>query len=179
MLRRLFTVLSVLSLVLCLATLALWALSYRWGMEASGTWDYYSATGLRYGTSPEYQRYHRLGVSAGRAYVQWLQSTPADPRRPIQKIVAGYPLSFPLHPSVGGFSLARSHSDYPTADSYYELAWPLWLPAVLFAILPARRFLLRKRFHEGLCAHCGYNLAGNISGVCPECGMPVPQDAIA
>jgi hypothetical protein len=36
------TVLSVLSLVLCLATLALWRLSYRWGMEASGTGDYYS-----------------------------------------------------------------------------------------------------------------------------------------
>jgi uncharacterized RDD family membrane protein YckC len=25
-----------------------------------------------------------------------------------------------------------------------------------------------------LCAHCGYNLRGNVSGVCPECGRPIP-----
>ena len=24
------------------------------------------------------------------------------------------------------------------------------------------------------CQHCGYSLAGNVSGVCPECGTPVP-----
>jgi hypothetical protein len=29
------------------------------------------------------------------------------------------------------------------------------------------------------CAHCGYNLTGNVSGVCPECGNAVPPDVIA
>ncbi len=24
------------------------------------------------------------------------------------------------------------------------------------------------------CEHCGYNLTGNVSGICPECGTPVP-----
>ena len=28
----------------------------------------------------------------------------------------------------------------------------------------------RKRLAEGHCCHCGYNLTGNVSGVCPECG---------
>ncbi|MBI5763647.1 MAG: hypothetical protein HZA51_09005 [Planctomycetes bacterium] len=23
------------------------------------------------------------------------------------------------------------------------------------------------------CLHCGYNLNGNVSGICPECGKPV------
>lgn len=26
---------------------------------------------------------------------------------------------------------------------------------------------------EGSCGTCGYNLTGNVSGVCPECGTPV------
>jgi uncharacterized RDD family membrane protein YckC len=26
-----------------------------------------------------------------------------------------------------------------------------------------------------LCGQCGYDLRGNVSGVCPECGTPVPQ----
>lgn len=26
---------------------------------------------------------------------------------------------------------------------------------------------------RSLCLHCGYDLTGNVSGVCPECGKPV------
>ncbi len=33
------------------------------------------------------------------------------------------------------------------------------------------RTMLRERGHE-LCVPCGYDLTGNISGVCPECGNP-------
>jgi hypothetical protein len=29
--------------------------------------------------------------------------------------------------------------------------------------------------HGPLCSSCGYNLTGNISGVCPECGIPIVQ----
>ncbi len=35
---------------------------------------------------------------------------------------------------------------------------------------PVRRWRRRKR---NLCVHCGYNLTGNTSGVCPECGTAV------
>jgi hypothetical protein len=28
----------------------------------------------------------------------------------------------------------------------------------------------RKRLAEGQCKLCGYDLTGNVSGVCPECG---------
>lgn len=31
------------------------------------------------------------------------------------------------------------------------------------------------REREGLCESCGYNLTGNTSGVCPECGTAVPE----
>jgi hypothetical protein len=26
------------------------------------------------------------------------------------------------------------------------------------------------------CGQCGYNLTGNISGICPECGWIIPED---
>ena len=38
---------------------------------------------------------------------------------------------------------------------------------------PLRRWRRRKR---GLCLHCGYNLTGNTSGVCPECAQKIEGD---
>jgi hypothetical protein len=30
----------------------------------------------------------------------------------------------------------------------------------------------RRRRQAGRCAKCGYDLTGNVTGVCPECGRP-------
>jgi len=32
----------------------------------------------------------------------------------------------------------------------------------------------RRRRLPGFCRKCGYNLTGNVSGICPECGTPIP-----
>jgi len=54
----------------------------------------------------------------------------------------------------------------------------IWL-CVALAIFPTIWIFLRltdgpriasMRRRSGLCVHCGYNLTGNTSGVCPECG---------
>lgn len=45
------------------------------------------------------------------------------------------------------------------------LAWPL-----LVALGVLRR---RRRAPHGCCAGCGYDLTGNLSGRCPECGAAV------
>jgi hypothetical protein len=37
------------------------------------------------------------------------------------------------------------------------------------------RRLRRKRSERGQCVECGYSLAGNVSGVCPECGRRVEK----
>jgi RNA polymerase subunit RPABC4/transcription elongation factor Spt4 len=29
---------------------------------------------------------------------------------------------------------------------------------------------------EPHCVNCDYNLTGNESGMCPECGTPIPED---
>ena len=50
------------------------------------------------------------------------------------------------------------------------------LPLIpLFAIWPTIAFIRGpyrrcRRRRKGLCLRCGYNLSGNVSGVCPECG---------
>ena len=31
----------------------------------------------------------------------------------------------------------------------------------------------RRRNRPGLCVSCGYNLTGNVSGICPECGSAI------
>ena len=58
---------------------------------------------------------------------------------------------------------------------------PEWALAVAFALLPslvlskrALKFAQRRR-RVGCCINCGYNLTGNVSGVCPECGKPIPK----
>lgn len=56
-----------------------------------------------------------------------------------------------------------------------------WPPVVIVAAITAfimllqmfgRRESLRRRF-TGACHGCGYELTGNLSGVCPECGRAI------
>jgi hypothetical protein len=57
---------------------------------------------------------------------------------------------------------------------FISVAIPLWIPLVVVAIPTG--FLWRrerKRPRPGHCPHCRYDLTGNVSGVCPECGDQV------
>ena len=74
------------------------------------------------------------------------------------------------------------HQRTATLDEIGQRSYWLWLPIfplfVLFSIFPLyafirgpyRRYCRRKK---GLCLKCGYNLTGNVSGVCPECGEKI------
>ena len=63
-------------------------------------------------------------------------------------------------------------------ESTLEIRMPLWLPFTLFVTYPTiafirgllRRHRRHRRRRKDLCLICGYNLTGNVSGVCPECG---------
>ena len=52
-------------------------------------------------------------------------------------------------------------------------------PAIAFCVLMAGAFLLDpytteyELFECRVCVTCGYDLTGNMSGVCPECGTRV------
>jgi hypothetical protein len=48
---------------------------------------------------------------------------------------------------------------------------PLWLPLLVIGTPTACMFWRRhRRIPPGHCRRCGYNLMGNVSGICPECG---------
>jgi len=51
---------------------------------------------------------------------------------------------------------------------------PLWLPlAVLVVSIAVLRWRQRSRGIPEDCNVCGYDLTGNVSGICPECGTPI------
>jgi hypothetical protein len=65
--------------------------------------------------------------------------------------------------------LTTSFSDSPE----HGIAFPAWLPVLAFAIPPMlwlRHFIrTRRRYREGLCRKCGYDLRATPER-CPECG---------
>jgi hypothetical protein len=62
----------------------------------------------------------------------------------------------------------------------FDFSAPFWLVAALLlapvlAPIVVRRAVRARRAKKGRCANCGYNLTGNVSGRCPECGTFVPE----
>ena len=49
---------------------------------------------------------------------------------------------------------------------------PCWIPFLLVALPTGILFWRdhRRRITPGHCKKCGYDLTGNVSGRCPECG---------
>jgi hypothetical protein len=81
-------------------------------------------------------------------------------------------------PRMSELVLAPSADFVFDAPAFRVVAIPLWMPAVLFALLSALAWRLgRRRVAQGHCANCGYNLTGNVSGRCPECGIAAVGEA--
>jgi hypothetical protein len=61
----------------------------------------------------------------------------------------------------------------------FEVCIPLWLPFIIFGF-PTVFFWYRdrRRFPAGYCQKCGYDLTGNVSGICPECGTVTTSRAV-
>ena len=66
----------------------------------------------------------------------------------------------------------------PSIDYLAPLGWSvklpmhfLLVPLVVIVAYPLLPFAIRRdRRKRGLCIRCGYDLTGNVSGACPECG---------
>ena len=77
-------------------------------------------------------------------------------------------------------SFAETSSNRGTVWTTHSLHVSYRLLVVVFAAYPTIAFIrgpLRRwrRRRKGLCLKCGYDLTGNVSGICPECGMAVER----
>jgi hypothetical protein len=196
--HRLFTLATVLSLLLLLLTAAMWVRSYwrvdiiGWGRVDAG-WGS-SSTDLASRPSnprPEVRHVRFLATDRGRALVGesrtqseffsgsiWWASTGLiyDTEAPNGQVV-------PREKSFLGFG---HHADGSLQLGIWwsANAIPLWAIAALTAIAPLlwlRRWIRGRRLrrHPNLCTACGYDLTGNVSGRCPECGTDVRVDPSA
>ena len=76
----------------------------------------------------------------------------------------------------------------PGGGLYYHIqltniTCPLLIPLLLFASYPTIAFIrgpLRRyrRRRKGLCLRCGYDLTGNVTGICSECGHSIFPEPI-
>src|SRR5687767_3380122 len=173
MTRRLFNLVTFLSLMLCVAVAALWVRSawhadevvFRPSDELT-IWSFASAEGEVVFTSIRHKGFSRKRTGDDFRYTH----------SPVDRAVRG------LH---GRIRLLHTHRflgvGWTPPDRYDNPAttWatvPYSHVATLAALLPAgratgwlwRRAVRRKR--EGRCWQCGYDVTGNVSGVCPECG---------
>lgn len=74
------------------------------------------------------------------------------------------------------------HYHNPIPPKFYSHRWgfsvviPFWLMIVAFGMVTGALFWLDTRSRQtpkGHCRKCGYNLTGNASGICPECGTKI------
>lgn len=83
-----------------------------------------------------------------------------------------------VHPNYDLTLTAVEQAAYNTVLHSTFIEVPLWLLALLFSVLPVSAVVrgpMRSGYRRarGRCGHCGYDLTGNTSGRCPECGRPV------
>ena len=65
--------------------------------------------------------------------------------------------------------LPKTKTTYDAAVEALTVEYP---PVAIGIVAYDRRRLRLDRTASGECVTCGYNLTGNTSGVCPECGTP-------
>ena len=67
---------------------------------------------------------------------------------------------------------------YKSYFGEYRMAIPHWFITLIFAILPTiwlYKWNKRRKLGPNACPSCGYDLTGNTSGVCPECGERIQE----
>jgi hypothetical protein len=158
--------LTVLSLLLCAGSVAAWAWSYRQAEEVALVTPRYGL-GVAYSQGEVSFEALRLGVPA-------VESLRLMHFAPGSELDAEFDWPYGRSWVLIGFGAGRS-ADGMVAKTYtYALFAPGW--AVSLGLLAVTVYLWAKRNGRGSgtgCRFCSYDLTGNVSGVCPECGTAI------
>ena len=173
--RRLLNLLTALSMLLCAATVVLWARGYRvkdvllWP-TAGGMATLESNRGqfvLVVMRSPYPERSHR---PSGLRH----HTSPVSHYSPMKD--CGHP-RLTVHFERFGFESHTWWDNLPESQTWVKV--PHYAVALAAALLPlgrARPVTRRRHPPPGLCPGCGYDLRAT-PGKCPECGTPAKTPA--
>lgn len=160
--RRTFTILSALSLALCMTTAGLWVRSY-WVADNLQSYSNLRLVGA--------------GSVQGRLTFGMLRFR----KTPVGTVARWLPL--PLGPGVFVYVPGWKYFGFGVRDASYGLGHsttvfiPHWFVLVMSIALPAQWFRIWRRTESekrrGLCRVCGYDLRASPDR-CPECGTPKP-----
>ena len=170
--RRLLNVLTALSLLLCVAVVALWV---------RGQW-YFDEVAFTNGDGDGF------AVSSGgrgggvECSVRRVSQTTDSGRRLSMQSAAHSAWWVGVRSTCLGFGADRFPIGVVTDKcvqliDYAGVVVPHWALLIVLAGLPAAcgfrwacQYIRPTQRGAGLCPRCGYDLTGNESGVCPECG---------
>ena len=174
--HRLLNLLSILSLLLCVAVCVLWLRS-QWHLD----FVLFRAAGDLF----------RLQSASGTLKVEWGDDWPDPvPVKYVHNDVIGRWDPADDIGAVAGFGFARTVQRWEYRQGqwhsapFVNAAVPHWLVAALAGAVPAWRAARlrndlrgRKRAAAGQCPSCGYDLRAT-PGRCPECGaVPASKEA--
>ena len=160
--RRLLNLLTLLSLLLSVAVVALWVRSY-WAVD--GVWWLEPVPGVPYPRSCEVLTYHGRVVYHDLIHIRPPAGRWGYRSRRIQP--GGWlGLAADLDTTAGGFQWTRSYQG--TGYDRLMVTLPLWVPLLFASLLPVLRYRVR-RHAVGHCARCSYDLRATPDR-CPECG---------
>ena len=159
--RWLFNITAVFSLLLMLATVGLWVAS--WYSE------------LHVGFFDSQIRGYGLWSNEGTVRLGCVDVIAVLKRRvPPGSVRLRYPYSEPEQWIVPGFGYCWPVPQPGLDDRNYSLTVPHWFLALIFATGPAvwlYKWNRPRKLGPNICRSCGYDLTGNETGQCPECGV--------
>ena len=160
----------MLSLLLLLAVLGVWARSF-WVADWVGR--------LHYSPGIPNENHHVYLRTARGAAVLIGGGDPASNFSHTRWVwERGHPWAYPVGRDapplvravgIGWENEHRLRTGETTWAVHVHLAWPAGLLGLTTCVLALRR-RSTTRGTPGRCAACDYDLTGNVSGVCPECG---------